>query len=184
MTDAALLLIGVRVLDLGDGTADLITRLLADLGADVLKIEPDGGSPWRTALPRVEGIGISFALHNANKRSAVLGGRDEFLELVDAADIVVDSGHTPAFGMSCAELADRFDHLVTMSVTDFGTACRLARHGSGALCDGDRAVSVGAVDGNPRQPPTRSARHRGAAGRETRTCIRYSRAPTDSSGSA
>jgi crotonobetainyl-CoA:carnitine CoA-transferase CaiB-like acyl-CoA transferase len=41
--------------------------------------------------------------------------------LARAADIVVDSGRTPAFGMSCAELADRFDHLVTMSVTDFGT---------------------------------------------------------------
>jgi crotonobetainyl-CoA:carnitine CoA-transferase CaiB-like acyl-CoA transferase len=121
VTDAALMLAGLRVLDLGEGTADMTTRLLADLGADVLKIEPIGGSPGRSALPRVEGISVRFALHNANKRSAVVGGRDEFLELVDSADIVVDSGQTPAFGVCCAELADRFDHLVTMSVTDFGT---------------------------------------------------------------
>ena len=54
MTDAAPLLAGVRVLDLGDGAADMVTRLLADLGADVLKIEPEGGSPGadRTATSR------------------------------------------------------------------------------------------------------------------------------------
>jgi crotonobetainyl-CoA:carnitine CoA-transferase CaiB-like acyl-CoA transferase len=121
VTDVGPLLAGVRVLDLGDGTADMVTRLLADLGADVLKIEPEGGNSARTAPPRVGDVSIPFALHNANKRSAVVNSHQEFLRLAQAADIVVDSGRTPAFGMSCAELADRFDHLVTMSVTDFGT---------------------------------------------------------------
>ena len=41
------LLDAVRVLDLSDGDADTVTRLLADLGADVLKVEPPGGSPGR-----------------------------------------------------------------------------------------------------------------------------------------
>ncbi|MBB3751784.1 crotonobetainyl-CoA:carnitine CoA-transferase CaiB-like acyl-CoA transferase [Mycolicibacterium sp. BK634] len=123
------LLAAVRVLDLCDETGDGVTRLLADLGADVIKIEPPGGSPARHARPTLDGVSVPFALHNANKRGTVLdpaddGDRDLFFELAAGADILVDSG-TPglaaSFGTSCAELADRFGGLVTMSVTDFGT---------------------------------------------------------------
>ncbi len=123
------LLASVRVLDLGDGRADGVTRLLADLGADVLKIEPPGGNPARTERPTLAGVSIPFALHNANKRAAVLDPADaadrrRFLDLAAGADIVVDSGQSggaAAYGTSCEDLADRFGHLVTMTVTDFGT---------------------------------------------------------------
>ena len=60
------------MLDLGDAESDGVGRLFADLGADVLKIEPPGGSPPRRALPTSAGASIPFALHNANKRGAVL----------------------------------------------------------------------------------------------------------------
>ncbi|BBX22739.1 putative CoA-transferase [Mycolicibacter terrae] len=129
------LLESVRVLDLAGGDADAVTRLLADLGADVLKVEPPGGSPARTAPPLLGGVSIAFALHNANKRSVTLDPGDQadrrrFDDLAATADIVVDSARpgrtadfgTSLFGTSCAELADRFGHLVTMSVTDFGTS--------------------------------------------------------------
>lgn len=134
MTAGAALLAGVRVLDLCDGTGDGATRLLADLGAEVLKVELPQGNPARSALPTLDGVSIPFALHNANKQSAVLDPAEQddqrrFFELAGGADIVVDSG-TPgrlaAFGTSAAELADRFDHLVTMSVTDFGAQGPLA----------------------------------------------------------
>lgn len=123
------LLSALRVLDLCDAEADGVTRLLADLGADVLKIEPPGGSPARDDLPTLDGVSIPFALHNANKRSAVLDPADQtdrrrFLDLAAAADIVIDSGHpgrAADFGVSCAELSDQFPHLVTMTVTDFGS---------------------------------------------------------------
>jgi crotonobetainyl-CoA:carnitine CoA-transferase CaiB-like acyl-CoA transferase len=123
------LLASTRVLDLSDDDGAAVTRLLADLGADVLKVEPPGGSPSRTRRPTLAGTGVRFALHNANKRSAVLDPSDprdceRLIELAGSADIVVDSG-TPgqaaAYGTSCADLADRFPQLVTMSVTDFGT---------------------------------------------------------------
>jgi len=123
------LLAGLRVLDLTWGHADLVTRLLGDLGAEVLKVEPPGGSGARLLKPTVSGVSLAFALHNANKRSTVLdpqatADRQRFIELVAEADIVVDSGmpgQAAAFGTSCAELADQFDHLVAVLVTDFGT---------------------------------------------------------------
>ncbi len=117
----------MRVLDLGGAESDAVGRLFADLGADVLMVEPPGGSPARHALPSVAGASIPFAVHNANKRAAVLdpassADRERLLELAGTADIVVDGGGAAVFGTSCAALAERFGHLVALSVTDFGTA--------------------------------------------------------------
>ncbi|KUH93293.1 CoA transferase [Mycobacterium sp. IS-3022] len=124
------LLASVRVLDLGGGQSDAVCRLFADLGADVLKIEPPEGSAARHALPTVAGTSVRFAVENANKRCAVLdpaepGDHRRLLDLASTADIVVDSGNSGGaarFGTSCAELARRFDHLVALSITDFGTS--------------------------------------------------------------
>lgn len=124
------LLASLRVLDLCDTDADAVTRLLADLGADVLKVELPGGNPARSQPPTLDGVSIPFALHNANKRSTVLDPRSDsdrhrLIELAGEADIVVDSGRpglAHAFGTSAEQLADQFGHLVTMSVTDFGAS--------------------------------------------------------------
>jgi crotonobetainyl-CoA:carnitine CoA-transferase CaiB-like acyl-CoA transferase len=126
--ETAGLLTSLRVLDLCDDDGDAVTRLLADLGADVLKVEPPGGSPSRTRRPTLRGTGVRFALHNANKRSTVLDPSDpddcrRLMELAGSADIVVDSGlpgRAAAYGASCEKLADRFPQLVALSVTDFG----------------------------------------------------------------
>ena len=123
------LLTGLRVLDIGSAESDGVGRILADLGADVLKIEPAGGAPQRADHPRVAARSIGFAIANANKRSAVLdpadpADRDRLLELAVTADIVIDGGNPgnlAAYGTSCAELADRAAALVTLSVSDFGT---------------------------------------------------------------
>jgi crotonobetainyl-CoA:carnitine CoA-transferase CaiB-like acyl-CoA transferase len=122
------LLASLRVLDLSGDDGDAVTRLLADLGADVLKVEPPGGSAARTRAPTLCGVSLRFALHNANKRSTTLDPADpddraRLIELAGGADIVVDSGipgQAAAYGTSCAELADRNQHLVALSITDFG----------------------------------------------------------------
>ncbi|ORA09637.1 CaiB/BaiF CoA-transferase family protein [Mycobacterium arosiense] len=122
------LLDAVRVLDLSSGVADAVTRLLADLGADVLKVEPPGGCLGRDALPTLRGASIAFAMHNANKRCAVLDPFDDedcarFLDLAAEADILVDTGvdeRGAMFGTSGEELAARYPHLVVLSITDFG----------------------------------------------------------------
>ncbi|MFB1298320.1 CoA transferase [Mycobacterium sp. pW049] len=122
------LLTSLRVLDLSLGGGDAVSRILADLGADVLKIEPPGGAPSRTESPTVAGVSIPFTVHNANKRCAQLdpaekGDRTRLLDLAASCDVVVDSGNdggAALFGMSCRELATMFDHLVVLSITDFG----------------------------------------------------------------
>lgn len=127
---AGRLLDGVRVLDLSSGPGDAVTRLFADLGADVLKVEPPTGSPGRDEPPTVSGASIPFAIHNANKRSVVLDPYDEdacevFLDLAAEADIIVDDGvygEAATFGTSGEELAARFQHLVVLSITDFGAS--------------------------------------------------------------
>jgi crotonobetainyl-CoA:carnitine CoA-transferase CaiB-like acyl-CoA transferase len=124
------LLASLRVLDLSGDDGDAVARLLADLGADVLKVEPPGGSPSRTRPPTLGGASLRFALHNANKRSTVLDpsdldDRNRLVELAGSADIVVDSGNpgqAAAYGTSCADLADRYQQLVALSITDFGEA--------------------------------------------------------------
>jgi crotonobetainyl-CoA:carnitine CoA-transferase CaiB-like acyl-CoA transferase len=123
------LLGSVRVLDLSGDDGDAVTRLLADLGADVLKVEPPGGSPSRTRAPTLRGASLRFALHNANKRSTVLDpaeldDRTRLVELAGSADVLVDSGNpgqAAAYGISCPDLADRYPQLVALSITDFGT---------------------------------------------------------------
>src|SRR5262249_34909950 len=155
------LLDAVRVLDLSDGSADTVTRLFADLGADVLKVEPPGGSAGRAALPTLAGAGIPFAVHNANKRSTVLNPRDgddrkRLFELAETADIAVDTGQTAAFGTSGPDLADRCEHLVVLSISDFGaTGPRSAWHASDpvlyAMC-GSLSRS-GPTTGTPVLPP-------------------------------
>jgi crotonobetainyl-CoA:carnitine CoA-transferase CaiB-like acyl-CoA transferase len=158
------LLAAVRVLDLGGTESDAVSRLFADLGADVLKIEPPHGSPARRALPSVAGASIPFALHNANKRTAVLdpdsaANRDRLIELAGAADILVDGGNpagAAAFGTSCAALAERFEHLVALSVTDFGTTGPYAswRANDPLLYAMSTALSrTGPTSGTPVLPP-------------------------------
>ncbi|MDX1891893.1 CoA transferase [Mycolicibacterium sp. 050158] len=128
MLDGCQLLASVRVLDAGGPGSDGVGRLLADLGADVLKVEPPGGAVHRTAAPAVAGVSIAFAMDNANKRCAVLdpadaGDRVRFVELAGDADILIDGPPwgVAAFGTSAAELAERFAHLVAVQITDFGT---------------------------------------------------------------
>ena len=67
----------LRVLDLGGPTTQFATRILGDLGADVIKIEPPGGDPLRNQAPFANGQpgpdrSIPFLSDNHNKRSVVL----------------------------------------------------------------------------------------------------------------
>ena len=100
----------LRVVDLSTEIAGpYCTKLLADAGADVVKVEPPGGDPlrqWRS--------GALFEFLNTSKRSVVGDiAVDEVRDLVAAADIVIDSsGHDPAVFAGAA--------LVVVSISPFG----------------------------------------------------------------
>ena len=70
--DRDLPLAGVRVVESVDDCGELGARLLADLGADVIRVEPPGGAPTRSLPPRYEGVSLSWAVRNANKRTLTL----------------------------------------------------------------------------------------------------------------
>jgi crotonobetainyl-CoA:carnitine CoA-transferase CaiB-like acyl-CoA transferase len=125
---AHLPLAGVRVVDLTDGRAEGCARLLGDLGADVIRVEPPGGSASRSAGVIHAGCSLSFAVNNANKRAVELdldtaAGLTALRRLVLGADILVESrppGKLAALGCAPEDLWAENPSLVVTSVTDFG----------------------------------------------------------------
>ena len=63
---------GLRVVDLTVINGELCPRLLCDLGAEVIKVEPPEGSPARHYAPVRKGISLSFAVNNAGKLGVAL----------------------------------------------------------------------------------------------------------------
>lgn len=129
MTSSAAPLQGLRVLDTTDDRGELAGRLLADLGADVVRVEPSGGAASRSYPPFApDGTSLYFSYRNANKRTACIDlsggdGRDRFEALLAGADVWIESGRpgaAAAIGLDPAAVAERHPHLVVVSVTDFG----------------------------------------------------------------
>jgi len=121
-------LAGVRVLDMADGKGEMCGRLLADLGADVILVEPPGGMMSRHQDPLVNGKSLYFETHNANKRSVTLdltsdAGRESFLNLVNNADMLIETtrpGTLEGLGIGVDKLHQVNPELVVLSMTDFG----------------------------------------------------------------
>src|SRR3954452_14877510 len=89
---------GVRVVEVGNFMAGpFCTLQLADLGADVIKIEnPDGGDQVRATAPFLDGESSSFVRLNRNKRSLALDmkaarGKGIFRRLMERADVLVEN---------------------------------------------------------------------------------------------
>ncbi|MEM7413677.1 MAG: CoA transferase [Myxococcota bacterium] len=121
-------LAGLRVIDLADEKAELSGRLLADFGADVIRVEAASGARSRTIGPFHEGESLHFAYRNAGKRGVVLdlddaSGREQLDALLAGADVLIDSARPdalPARGLEPARLTEQFPRLITLQVTDFG----------------------------------------------------------------
>ncbi len=124
---------GFRALDLTDLSGQLCGRVLADLGMEVIKIEPPGGDVVRDLPPFItsaDGKRLStvFAHLNGGKASKVLdlnseAGRSEFRELVKTADVVIESfqpGDLDAKGLGYKNLARLNPGIVMASITGFG----------------------------------------------------------------
>jgi crotonobetainyl-CoA:carnitine CoA-transferase CaiB-like acyl-CoA transferase len=124
------LLDGLRVLDLADEKGELCGRLLADFGADVLRVEPPEGARSRQLPPFTPDgeTSLYFALRNAGKRGATIdletaAGRERLAELAGEADFLVESaapGTLASHGLAPEALLARNPALVVVSITDFG----------------------------------------------------------------
>ncbi|MGO9060682.1 MAG: CaiB/BaiF CoA transferase family protein [Candidatus Binataceae bacterium] len=125
---------GIRVIEYGQGvSAAVAAKFLADLGADVIKIEPPGGDVTRLRGPFFDHVadpehsGI-FLYLNANKRGAVLdlfqnGDRDVFGSLLERSDILIHNVppvERAGYGLSSPALCARFPHLIVTSISPYG----------------------------------------------------------------
>lgn len=122
-----------RALDLTDDKGYLCGKILADLGADVIKIEKPGGDPGRNIGPFYQDIphpekSLFFFAYNNNKRSISLDietpdGKKLLQRLVEKADFVLESfppGHLDKLGLGYGALSQINPRLIMTSITPFG----------------------------------------------------------------
>jgi benzylsuccinate CoA-transferase BbsE subunit len=130
---ASELLKGYTMLDLCDDKGALCGKIFADLGADVIKIEPPQGCPTRRIPPFLDDLpgpdrSLYSLAYNAGKRSITANlespdGRALVAELAKRADFLVESyplGHLDALGLGFDALAKQNPRLIYTSITPFG----------------------------------------------------------------
>ena len=126
-------LTGLRMLELADETGQFCGKLLGDLGADVIKIEPPGGETSRQIGPFLDDVphperSLSFWYYNTSKRGITLDletedGRRLFRHLAATSDVVVVSfrpGYLASLGLDYQALREQNSGLIMCSLTPFG----------------------------------------------------------------
>ncbi|MXX31894.1 MAG: CoA transferase [Chloroflexi bacterium] len=125
------LLQGVRVLDLATPRAEMTGRVLADMGAEVIKVEPPAGADARRLPPFSDsepGRSLYWAQMGLGKRSVVIDldsapGRDEFRSLLATADVLIESfdpGTMASLGLGYDDVKNELPDLIYVSVTPYG----------------------------------------------------------------
>src|SRR5262245_43536691 len=125
-------LAGIRVLDVAEPLGAFVSRILGDLGADVIKIEPPGGAPGRHLSPLLttgqERLSLPFVHANVNKRSIILDleqrqDQERFRALVTQSDVVLSTEGLAAWaarGIDVEHLSKFYPRLVWTSFSLFG----------------------------------------------------------------
>ena len=163
-------LTGIRVIDLAVDRGELCGRLLSDLGADVIKVEPPEGSPSRS-LPPLDPLtpahSLFFTMRNCGKRSVVINPADAasmatFESLLASADVLIGSaepGAAAAVGtpeLEAESIAARHPHLVVASITAYGrTGPYAGRDVPGSVIDATSGMcwKAGLPEREPLMPP-------------------------------
>ncbi len=123
----------LRVLELSDVVGEWCGKLMADLAADVIKIEPPDGAAERRIGPFYQDVphperSLHFWHYNTSKRGVTLNletqdGREIFLKLVANADVVLETfrpGYLPSLGLGYPRLQEANPRLIMCSLTPFG----------------------------------------------------------------
>lgn len=161
---------GIRAIDLAVDRGELCGRLLSDLGAEVILVEPPHGSPSR-ALPPLDPLteehSLFFTMRNCGKRSVVLDlddveAKERFEALLGTADVLVDSAEPGAHAaagrpeLEAEAVAGRHRHLVVASVTAYGrTGPYAGRDVPGSVIDATSGMcwKAGLPEREPLMPP-------------------------------
>lgn len=155
---------GIRVLELANYMAGpYCGLLLADMGAEVIKVEnPQGGDFSRAAAPFIAGEGAGFMAINRNKKSLALNlknerGRAIFLDLVRRADVIVENyrpGTMDELGLSYATLSALNPRLIYSAATGFGqTGPYRQRAALDLIVQGMSGLM--SITGEPGRPPVK-----------------------------
>ena len=126
-------LAGLRILELADEKGQFCGKLLGDLGADVVKIEPPGGEPCRHIGPFLDDIphperSLSFWYYNTSKRGITLDldtadGRRFFRRLAATSDVILETfrpGFLASLGLDYESLRTQNPRLILCALTPFG----------------------------------------------------------------
>lgn len=156
---------GIRVVELANLIAGpFAATLLADMGADVIKVETLGGDLGRGFGPYLEGESTFFLAHNRGKRSICLDPKHpaahrRLVELVATADVVVSNlrrGAMERMGLSYEEVAARNPRTVYAVVSPFGADGPYAdRAGIDIVFQGEAGMI--SITGHPGDPPQKTA---------------------------
>jgi crotonobetainyl-CoA:carnitine CoA-transferase CaiB-like acyl-CoA transferase len=119
-------------------TGPLAAVMLADLGADVVKVEPPDGDPYRKIGTRRAGVAVGALNVNRGKRSVALDlksddGQRRFAELLAGTDVLVENwrpGVADRLGLDDDSLARRFPRLIHVAITGYGPDGPMAGHGA------------------------------------------------------
>ena len=174
----------LRVLDLAGNDGQYCGKLFADLGADVIKIEPPGGDPARYMAPFAEDSqgdehSLRFLNFNTNKRSVTLDltsdqGQDTLRRLASTADVLIETftpGYLDKVGLGYDSLSAVNPALVMASITPFGqTGPNKELQGSDLIAQAMGGLMY--LQGDDAKPPCaapRAIRHRNSPQRMQRT---------------
>jgi crotonobetainyl-CoA:carnitine CoA-transferase CaiB-like acyl-CoA transferase len=126
-------LAGLRILELADETGQFFSKLLGDLGADVVKVEPPGGERNRHIGPFLDDIphperSLSFWYYNTSKRGITLNldtadGRQLFRRLAATSDVILETfrpGFLASLGLDYEPLRKENPRLIVCALTPFG----------------------------------------------------------------
>jgi formyl-CoA transferase len=157
-------LAGLRVIDLSQVMAGpYCAMLLADLGADVIKIEPPEGDMTRRMPGAVGTDTPAYNAVNRGKRSIVLdlksrSGRDAVMRLIEAADILVENsrpGVMAKLGLDYATLSPRAPRLIYAAISGYGqTGPARVKGGLDLIAQGVSGIM--SVTGSPGGPPVKA----------------------------
>ena len=157
---------GLRVLELGHVMAGPTCGLmLADLGADVVKVErlPGGDDMRRAVPPEIDGESAAFLMMNRNKRGVALdlktaGGKAAMERLLARADVLVENyrtGTLDRLGFGYTEVHARHPRLVYCSITGFGRTGPYSGRGGFDLIAQGMSGLMGITGEGPGRPPVK-----------------------------